>query len=342
MRAAVLYGREDVRIESVDVPSLGPGEVLLKTQIALTCGTDAKVFRRGYHARMLVPPTLFGHEVAGVIAETGPGVTGFRPGDRVVAANSAPCESCSYCTSDRANLCDDLLFWNGAYAEFARIPAPIVRQNLLLLPAHVSFTTGALVEPLACVVRGIERSGIREGTTVAVIGTGPIGLLLVALARLRGARVIAVGRRASRLATARAQGAEDTVQIREGDDLAALVRRATPDGKGPHVVIEAVGTSGTALGALAAVRKGGLVNLFAGCADGALLSVDAARLHYEEIAVVSSFHHTPASIREALRLLAGGELHSSLLVTGEAPLDRLAEVLGNMGRGDDLKTAIVP
>src|SRR6478752_8735700 len=113
MKAAVLYGREDVRIEQVEVPSLEPGDLLLRTRVALTCGTDAKVFRRGYHARMIVPPAPFGHEVAGVVEAVGPGVVGWEAGADVVAANSAPCGECRPCRRGRASLCDDLLFWNG-------------------------------------------------------------------------------------------------------------------------------------------------------------------------------------------------------------------------------------
>ncbi len=131
MQAAVLHGREDVRIESVPVPKAAPGELIVRVGAALTCGTDLKVFRRGYHARMIVPPALFGHELAGTVVEAGEGVTDFAPGDRVVALNSAPCGQCYFCERGQENLCDDLLFNNGAYAEFIRIPARIVAKNTL-------------------------------------------------------------------------------------------------------------------------------------------------------------------------------------------------------------------
>jgi L-iditol 2-dehydrogenase len=187
MKAAVLHGREDVRIEQVDVPRLGPGDVLLRTQVALTCGTDLKVYKRGYHARMITPPSVFGHEVAGIVEEVGPGTEGVAAGAAVVVANSAPCGECTYCRHDSPSLCDDLLFWNGAYAEFARIPARVVQHNLVPLEEGVGFREAAMVEPLACVVRGVEESWIGRGQSVAVIGAGPIGLMFVALARLRGA-----------------------------------------------------------------------------------------------------------------------------------------------------------
>ena len=340
MKAAVLYGREDVRVERVEVPRLQPGDLLLRTRVALTCGTDVKVFRRGYHARMITPPAVFGHEVAGIVEEVGPGVEGVSPGTPVFVANSAPCGECHYCASGSPNLCDDLLFWNGAYAEFARIPARVVRRNLLPLGGGVGFRQAAMVEPLACVVRGIEESGIAEGQTVAVIGAGPVGLMLVALARLRGAHVVAVGRNRGRLQKARELGAEEVVSLAPGDDLAARLRA---DGRhGPDVVIEAVGLPETAEAAVRAVRKGGLVNLFAGCPADAHIGIDAQRLHYQELTIKSTFHHTPESIRKAYRLISDGAIDPDAFITGEAPLDRVPDVLDRLARGGEgLKTAIL-
>ena len=342
MKAAVLYGREDVRVEDVDVPRLEPGEVLLRTRVALTCGTDVKVFRRGYHARMIQPPAVFGHEVSGVVEEVGPGVDGLAPGTAVAVANSAPCGECPYCRAGRASLCDDLLFWNGAYAQFARIPARVVARNLLPLQPGLGFRQAAMVEPLACVVRGIEDCAIRPGQAVAVIGTGPIGLMLVRLAHLRGASVIAVDRRPGRLEAARFQGADELVAVAQGEDLAAKLRGAGGHGRGPDVVIEAVGLPETAEAAVRSVRKGGLVNLFAGCAVDARLALDAQRLHYQELTIKSTFHHTPDSIRTAYRLIADGHVDPAAFITADATLDELPSVLARLSRGGDgLKTAIL-
>src|SRR5262249_7851223 len=154
MMAAVLYGKEHLQVESVAVPTIDTGDMLVRVKVALTCGTDVKVFHRGYHARMIVPPAVFGHELAGDVVAMGEGVRGFQEGDRVVAANSAPCELCYFCKRGLQNLCEDLLFNNGAYAEYIRIPARIVERNTYHIPAHVSYHDAALVEPLACVVRG--------------------------------------------------------------------------------------------------------------------------------------------------------------------------------------------
>src|ERR1700747_2561733 len=167
MTAAVLYGKEDLKIEKVPIPRVGDGEVLVKVSVALTCGTDLKVYQRGYHARMIVPPALFGHELAGVIEEVGAGVNGFKKGMRVVALNSAPCQMCFYCSKHQENLCEDLLFNNGAYAEYIRIPRRIVEANMLVVPSNVSFEDAAMTEPLACVLRGLHETGVEIGDTVA-------------------------------------------------------------------------------------------------------------------------------------------------------------------------------
>jgi L-iditol 2-dehydrogenase len=342
MKAAVLHGREDVRIETVPVPPLGPGEVLVRARVALTCGTDAKVFRRGYHARMIVPPSVFGHEMAGVVEEVGAGVEGFAPGTPVVPANSAPCAACFFCGAGQPNLCDDLLFWNGAYAELAVIPARIVATNLLRLEDGMSFRRAAMVEPLACVLRGVDETGLAAGQSVAVIGTGAIALLFVALARLRGAHVTVAGRRQERLQQARAMGAAQVVLSGSGD-LAARLRERSDSARGFDVVVEAVGLPETSEAALRAVRKGGTVQLFAGCPAGAHLAVDAQALHYQELTVKSTFHHTPASIRAAFRLIADGHVDPDAFISGEEPLEALPDVLRRMGDGAaGLKTAILP
>src|SRR5947207_7367673 len=274
MSAAVLYGKEQLRIERVDVPQLGRGDALVRVRAALTCGTDVKVFRRGYHARMIKPPALFGHELAGDIVAAGPAVQGFHLGQRVVAANSAPCGTCYYCHSNQENLCQDLLFNNGAYAEFIRIPERIVQKNMHEIPSHVSYQDAALIEPLACVMRGLEETGLRSGDTVAVIGLGPIGMMFVRLAKaVYHARVIAIGRRQSQLDRAARMGADELVLNDEGADVVTPVRNLT-GGRGADVVIEAVGLPEVWQLALQLLRRGGVVNFFGGCPTGSDVGVD--------------------------------------------------------------------
>ncbi len=279
MTAAVLYGKEDVKIEKVPIPHVEAGEVLVKVQVALTCGTDLKVYQRGYHARMIVPPALFGHELAGVIEEVGPGVRGFKKGMKVVALNSAPCQMCFYCSRHQENLCEDLLFNNGAYAEYIKVPRRIVDLNMLAIPPHISFGEAAMVEPLACVLRGLHEAGVEIGDTVAVIGGGPIGLMFVHVAQAVGCNVIAVVKREAQIEAARRMGAHDVVHIGSVKDPIEAVRALSPGNRGADVVVEAVGRPEAWAWATEMVRKGGTVNFFGGCAKGSKVELDTNRPH---------------------------------------------------------------
>ena len=346
MTAAVLYGSEDVKIERVDIPRLLEDEVLVRVQVALTCGTDLKVWKQGFHARMIQPPALFGHELAGIVEETGSEIKGsFRKGMRVVPANSAPCMECFYCRKGQPNLCEDLLFNNGAYAEFIRIPGRIVRENMLEIPEGVSFVDAAMAEPLACVLRGIHETHIQPGDTVVVIGCGPIGLEFIRVLSQRDVRVIAVARRPVRKLAAERMGAAVVFDVSEGvaEDVVGRVKRVTEGCRGADAVIEAAGQPQTWQWALEMVRKGGAVNLFAGCAKGTEVKVDPWALHYSEITVKSTFHHTPRFFREALDTIARGEIHARDFITGEAPLVDLPSVFEHMkNRNGELKTAVIP
>ncbi len=343
MTAAVLYGKEDVKIERVPIPRVAEGEILIKVQVALTCGTDLKVYQRGYHARMIVPPALFGHELAGVVEEVGPGVKNFSKGMHVVALNSAPCQMCFYCSKHQENLCENLLFNNGAYAEYIKIPRRIVDSNTLAIPGNVSFTEAAMVEPLACVLRGLHETKVEIGDTVAVIGGGPIGLMFVQVAKLTGCNVIAVVKRDSQVTAALRFGADDVVQVTSVADPVEAVRALSPERRGADVVIEAVGRPQAWEWAVDMVRKGGTVNFFGGCASGTKVQLDTNRLHYSEINLKATFHHTPESVRKAFTLIAEKKIRSTDYVTGEAPLSRLQQVLRHMlNRNGDIKTAIIP
>jgi L-iditol 2-dehydrogenase len=343
MTAAVLYGKEDVRIERLPVPVAGPGEIVVRVHAALTCGTDLKVYRRGYHAKMLTPPIPFGHELAGVVHEVGGGVTGFREGDRVVALNSAPCDQCYFCKHDQQNLCDDLLFNNGAYAEFIRIPARIVEKNTLLIPEGLPFEHAALTEPLACVLRGLEESSPRSGDSVVVIGAGPIGLMFMHAAQIAGLKVIAVVKHDEQIAAARTFGAEQVVQTTAVDDPVAAVRALTPNCRGVDLAIEAVAVPVTWQWAVDMVRKGGSVNFFGGPPSGTKVEFDTNRLHYNDITLKASFHHTPATARKAFDLIKSGKFKCREYITGRASLMELGDVFrGLMSRSADIKTAIIP
>jgi L-iditol 2-dehydrogenase len=344
MTAAILYGREDMKIERVDIPSLAEDEVLVRVEVALTCGTDLKVWKQGSHPRMIEPPALFGHELAGVIEMKGSAVNGgLRTGMRVVPSNSAPCTVCFYCRKGQPNLCEDLLFNNGAYAEYIRIPGRIVRQNMLEIPEQVSFVDAAMVEPLACVLRGVHEIGIEAGETAVVIGCGPIGLKFIRILSGRGVRVIALGKRKNQILAAERLGAVAAFNVSEIENPVTLVRQLTEAGLGADAVIEAVGLPVTWQWALQMVRKGGMVNLFGGCPSGTQVNFDPAALHYSEITIKSTFHHAPQFIREALDTIVRGEIRASDFITGEVPLAELPHVFEHMkNRNGELKTAVIP
>ncbi len=342
MLAAVLYGKEHVEIQKVAVPLLGDGDVLVRVRAALTCGTDVKVFHRGYHARMIVPPALFGHELAGDVVEVGKGVRSFKPGQRVVAANSAPCGECLYCKKQNENLCENLLFNNGAYAEFIRIPSRIVEKNMYEIPEHVAYQDAALAEPLACVIRGIDETRVKAGDTVVVIGVGPIGLMFVRLLALRNCRVIAIGRRKPQLDRAIRLGAQVALSVNDEKDIIAAVRRETA-GYGADVVIEAVGTPETWQQAVLMLRRGGVANFFGGCPTDTVVKLDTQLMHYSELTCMASFHHTPAHVRKALEAVIAGYITAHDFVTGEEPLSNLNEVLSHqLHQNGAVKTAIIP
>src|SRR5271169_3746657 len=330
MTAAVLYGREDLRLERVAVPQAGPGELVVRVGAALTCGTDLKVYRRGYHAMMLKPPIPFGHELAGVVEEVGAGVTAFKVGDRVVALNSAPCDVCFFCRHGQQNLCEDLLFNNGAYAEFLRVPARIVEKNTLTVPADVPLEHAALTEPLACVVRGLEESGAGAGDTMVVIGAGPIGLMFMHAAEIAGVEVIAVVKRENQVGAAKLFGASKVVLVDAAKDVVAATRALTNEGRGADVVIEAVAAPATWEWAVDMVRKGGLVNFFGGPPSGTKVKLDTNRLHYGDITLKASFHHTPATCRTAFELVTSGRFKCAEYITGRAGLDEVPAIFAGM------------
>jgi L-iditol 2-dehydrogenase len=340
VRAQVFHGPGDLRYEEVPVPEPGPGEVLLRIEAALTCGTDVKTLRRGHPVMIPKVPTVFGHELAGTVVATGPGVTGVRPGQRAVAANSAPCGECPPCRRDQANLCDDLLFVNGAYAEYIALPPRVVARNLVPVAPDVPAARVAFAEPVACCLHAMDVAGIRPGDPVAVFGHGPLGLLLGLLARRAGARVILAGKDGPRLAVAARLGFAACLDVGGASDPVALVRGAA--GGGVRCAIDATGRPEAWEQAIGAVDKGGTVVFFGGCAPGTGIRLDTRRVHYEELRLLGVFHHTPALIRRAVAMLAEGALDPSPLVTDTMALGEVPEALARMGRGEALKVLIDP
>jgi L-iditol 2-dehydrogenase len=346
MQAILFYGPGDARLVETPVLAPGPGELLVKVGAALTCGTDLKSYRRGHPRLFRRLPSPFGHEFAGVVAEAGPGVERFSVGQRVVAANSAPCGECVFCLEQRESLCERLEFLNGAYAEYILIPERIVRRNTYLVPDHLSFAEAALIEPLACVLHGLDALHLPLGETALVLGAGPVGLLFVNTLTLRGLRVIASDRHESRLAAARHFGAVATVNAATTgtapDEQVAVVRALTPGGRGAAVVVEAVGRGETWEAATLMARRGGQVLLFGGAKAGTTPAVDATALHYDELTLKGVFHHTPRHVRLALDLIASGAIAARDYLTVNRPLAETIAALEDSGPRRGIKIVILP
>lgn len=363
MRAAVLVRPGYVEMREVAVPAPGPGELLVRVDAALTCGTDLKTYQRG-HPRIPLP-TPMGHEFSGTVAAVGAGVERFREGDAIACVPTAPCGACRLCRRGRENLCPDavgrMVF--GAFAEYVLLPRHIVDRHVFPRPATLAAHEAAALEPLACVVHGADRVALEHAGHVVFLGDGPITLLFLQVARLRGAeRVIVVGRHEARLAVARELGAETILDpgaaVREAGEGASgsrdgVVREAGAvvlreaileriGGVGADVVVECVGRPEVWEAAPALAAPGGEVLLYGGCAAGTRASFDTLRLHYEEVDLKGAFHYRPASVREAYELLADGRVATGPLVTHRRPLGRLEEALGLVLRREAVKVALAP
>ena len=364
MLAAVLYGQEDLRLETVADPSPAAGEVVIRVATATTCGTDLKVWRRGGHAKMLRPPTLFGHEAAGQIVAIGAGVKGWQVGDRVVANNSAPCMKCFFCQRQEYSLCPNLTWNNGTFAEYLKIPAPIVEHNLLPIPNDLPEALASMTEPLACVLHGIARSNVKPGDRILVIGDGAIGLMFVAvLAQLKeegrrkkeegrgkeengnfvfpSGEVFLFGGNDNRLEIGKKLGAAKVFNYHQITDITTTVKELT-DGWGADTVIECTGVPSVWETAIACARPGATVNLFGGCPKDTAIALSTEQLHYSELTLKGVFHNTPKYVREALSLLATRRIPFELLVSDRRPLKDLEQVFQDMRDRQVIKVAIEP
>ena len=315
MRALILHGPGDLRLEEIPRPEpQSDGDVLVQVEVALTDATDVKAFRHGHPLLLGPPPSPFGHEFCGVDVSSG---------RRVVAANSAPCGTCAPCARGQETLCENLLpLLNGAYAEFIVVPERIARTNLLTVPAGIPSEVAAMVEPLACCLHGVEVAGVAPGDTVAVLGLGPIGLMLCACIADAGGWPVGVGSRAERRELAHLFGAEPG------------------DGAGADIVIEAAASADAWTQAVDLVRPGGTVLAFSGLPRETRLEIDPYRIHYEEVTLRGAFHHAPRHIRAALAFLGSGAYPFERLITHQVGLEGVAGVLADPPR-DHLKAAVV-
>jgi len=339
--AALLYGKEDLRLEEVADPTPAAGEVVILVGAATTCGTDLKVWRRGGHAKMLQPPTLFGHEVSGQIVALGEGVTGWHVGDRVVANNSAPCMKCFFCQRQEYSLCPNLTWNNGTFAQYLKIPAAIVEHNLLSIADELPYELAAMTEPLACVLHGVARSNIKRGDQVVVIGDGAIGLMFVASLVLEaGVEVFLFGGNEPRLAIGKKLGAAKTFNYHQLE-IPAVVKELT-QGWGADVGVEATGVPSVWEMAIACARPGATVNLFGGCPRDTTITVNTEQLHYSELTLKGVFHNTPEYVRAALSLIASRKVPFELLLSEHRPLKDLEQVFCDMRERKVIKVAMIP
>lgn len=348
MQAVRFYEPTDVRYETVPIPELKPGELLVRVDVSLTCGTDVKCYRRGHPVLLKDFPAPFGHEFAGTVVNTANDVTSFLAGDRIVSANSAPCFECYFCKQSQTNLCDNLDLLNGSYADYMVIPANIVAHNTYTIPNSMDSTLAAFSEDVAIALRGVEMSGITKelkenchNKTVAVIGLGTIGQLICRIAKHYGATVTALGRSEYKRTLASTFAKADVViDMTEVSDPSDILKNYSPDGRGFDVVIEAVGQPSTWELALQLVRKGGLVNWFGGCPSGSTVNIDTRRVHYDEITLISLFHHTPMYYQKALALLNENAFDPRVLISETLPMADFEKALLMMEQGEAMKIAL--
>ncbi|MCD7878653.1 MAG: zinc-binding dehydrogenase [Candidatus Gastranaerophilales bacterium] len=343
MKAVQFYSPLNIKYEETQINDPREGEVQVKIIAALTCGTDVKTYRRGHPVLIKKTPSGFGHEFSGIITKVGENVYGFKEGDRVVAANSAPCAECFFCRRGEYNLCENLEFLNGAYAQYINIPQAIVKRNLLHIPDDLTFERATFAEPLANVVHGIDKMQIVSGQSVGVIGLGPIGLMFVKLAKLKGARVIAAGRNPIKLKLAKEFGdADEVIDLNKYKNPDKIFIDFSDEKKGLDFAVECVGLPEIWESMFNYVRKGGTVNLFGGCKSGSTVNFDTKRIHYDEVKILSVFHHTPFYFREALRLIYEENLPVEKLITESVPLEKTQEALTKQMNGEAVKILIKP
>jgi L-iditol 2-dehydrogenase len=342
MRSLRWYAPEEIQLDTIPLPQLGPGEVLVKIGAATTCGTDFKTFRRGHPRLIREIPAPLGHEMAGTVAAVGPGVEGFSPGDRVVVGNSAPCGRCFFCRQGSLTLCEDLQFLNGAYADFILVPARIARVNLHPIPDSLPFSTAALSEPLACVLNAFEKVNPQAGESVLLIGAGPMGVLFVQLAKIYGTPLTAIARDPEKLNNLKRLGAREVISLTREERPLEKARRVLNEGRGADIVIEAVGLPETWELAVELVRPGGRVCFYGGCSKGTSVQLDTYRLHYEELNLFGVFHHTPAYFKKAVTLLSEGKIKPEGLVVGEIALKDYEQLFKKGMKSNPLKYAVIP
>lgn len=340
MKQAVIYAPKDLRVEERPIPEISDFEVLVKTKISTTCGTDVKKYKRGYPI-FAKPPHPFGHEFSGKIVKTGKNVVNFQVGDRVVAHNSAPCNHCYYCKKGQTSMCEHAVFNRGAYAEYVKVPKEIVEQNMFKLNENMSYKLASLLEPFSCAVYGIDQLNIDQGDQIVINGVGPIGLMFVKLATLRGAKVTATDLSDYRLNIAKKLGAATTINVSNSSNSVVAVKKQLNDGKGADIVIEATGVIPVWEKSVEMVRKGGTVLLFGGTKENSSFTMDANLLHYSQLTLKGAFHTTPKCVQSAFNLLKMGVIDENIFIQHEYTIDNIEKAIIEHGNQEVVKNCIV-
>lgn len=338
MLLAILSEPGRIELREIEIPEPHEGELLIKIKAALTCGTDLKAFIRGHP--FIPMPGPFGHEFSGIVAGKGKGVRKFRIGDAIMTAHSAPCLNCGYCKRKLFNLCENVMTSKvlGAFAEYIVIPKHIVEQNTFKKPAPLNFKEACFLEPLSCVVHGIEPLNIQKKDTLFIIGAGPIGLLHVLYAKSKGARVIITGLEEDKLKVAKKLGADISCHPSKAYEHI----RTITHGMGADYVFECTGQPNIWETSVDFVRKGGVVILFGGCRPGTMVSYKAEKLHYGEISLKGTFHFTPQDVKKAYALLKNKKIMVKKLISGTYPLEEISDVFVSLSKGNGFKYALVP
>jgi L-iditol 2-dehydrogenase len=346
MTAAVYRGVNQVRLETVPVPQIGAGEILVRVHTCGICGTDLKKIATGSHS----PPRIFGHETTGIVAAVGRNVTEFRISDRVMVFHHIPCGECYYCqhkvfaqcpTYKRVGATAGYEPSGGGFAEYVRVMEWIVRKGVIRIPDNVSFERASFIEPVNTCMKGIETLGLKAGETVLVIGQGPIGIILAVLARQRGARVIVSDLFPQRLTIAEGLGLKESIDASTSDAVKTV--KELTDGRGADAVILAVAGNGLICPAMDATRPGGRVLLFAQTQHGEA-TIDAAAVCVDEKSLLGSYSASVDLQEESARFVLSGEVQLETLISHRFPLSESVEALHLAGHPgpNSMKIVIQP
>ncbi len=341
MRAGFLLEPGKIELREIPVPEPSQGEVIAKVHTALTCGTDLKTYRRGHPKVSL--PSPFGHEFSGTISALGDGVDGFREGDNIMTVFTAPCGECYFCLRGEEHLCNELKnsLMFGAYAEYIRIPKPIVSKNMFAKPHSLSFRQAAMLEPLSCVVHGVDEAAVGKDDSVLVMGAGTIGLLFTAVLKTLNLRnLIVVARGEERIDLAKKLGADHVINA-SSENVLERVMELT-ENVGVNILIESTGAREVWEDSVNYVSKNGKVILFGGLSKGAKVTFDAERLHYDNIRLQGLFHYRRKDVEEAREFLVGDKVYLEPLITGEYPLGELKQAFKLLDDKKGIKYAILP